>query len=57
MTNPAKASSRGPLIWYVGLGLVVLLGIVAVIAARGSGDDDVSEEVVAAQTSEVPGRV
>lgn len=53
MTNPAKASSRGPLIWYVGLGLVVLLGIVAVIAARGSGDDDVSDEVVAAQTSEV----
>lgn len=53
MTHPAKSSNTGSMIWYVGLGLVLVLGIVAVIAARGSGDDDVSEEVQQLQTGEV----
>jgi cytochrome c biogenesis protein CcmG/thiol:disulfide interchange protein DsbE len=53
MTSPARPANRGPMVWYVGLGLIVVLGIVAVIVAGGSGDHDVSTEVATRQTGEV----
>ncbi len=51
MSSPVRRTDRGPIVWYVGLGLVIVLGIIAVVLARGAGDDvdpDVAGRQVAA---------
>lgn len=42
MTSPSTTQRKGSGVWAVGLGLVVVMGVVAVLLARGSGDDPVS---------------
>ncbi len=53
MTSPENApASRGPVVWYAALAVVMLLGVVAVVAARSSSNT-VSNKVATAQTSKV----
>lgn len=52
MTSPARQNGRSRVIWYAALAVVVLAGIVAVVAARGS-NNKVSDEVRSQQTAAV----
>ncbi|QXC63321.1 TlpA family protein disulfide reductase [Aquihabitans sp. G128] len=49
MTGPVKPKERGPIVWYAVLALVVIAGVVAVVATRGSDD----AKPVAGQTAAV----
>ena len=52
MTAPKRADDRGRLIWYGVLGAVILAGLVAVLASRGT-DRDAADEGRTQQTSDV----
>lgn len=52
MTSVAKSSGKGSVIWMAGLALVIVVGIIAVIAARGSRNE-ATEKVDAQQTAPV----
>jgi cytochrome c biogenesis protein CcmG/thiol:disulfide interchange protein DsbE len=52
MTSPAKSTGKGSMIWIAGLALVVIVGVIAVIAARGSRNE-ATEKVAQQQTAPV----
>lgn len=52
MTSPAKSTGKGSVIWIAGLVLVVIVGVIAVVAARGSRND-ATEKVDQQQTAPV----
>lgn len=52
MTSVAKSTGKGSIIWIAGLVLVVILGVIAVVAARGSRNE-ATEKVDAQQTAPV----
>lgn len=54
MTSPKSAARSGSTLWIAGLVVVIVLGVIAVVVARGSNDGaDVSEAVAAAQVRPV----
>ncbi len=52
MTSPARTDDRSRLLWWALIGVVVLAGIVAVIASRGTAED-VTEDVRSQQTADI----
>lgn len=52
MTSVAKSTGKGSVIWMAGLALVIIVGVIAVLAARGSRND-ATEKVDAQQTAPV----
>lgn len=56
MTSPIRPADRSRYLWWGGLALVVLIGIVALIATNGTSDgtsEKQTEDVVAQQTAPV----
>jgi cytochrome c biogenesis protein CcmG/thiol:disulfide interchange protein DsbE len=50
--NPPKAPGNGSKIWIAAIALVLVAGIVAIIAARGSGDDEVDGQTGSVQVGD-----